>query len=640
MGKHYSISPRHFDALTLASQDINNIALVAEGGGQRGIFTAGVLDAFLAEEFNPFSLLIGASAGSLNLASYICGHKGHSYKIITQATRSPHFFDLQSWLMGKQGMNLDWLIEQTEGAIPLDWQHGNELMKTKQVLAVASNAQNYQSQFFDLSTTDWREALKATSAIPTLSGNPVIIDQQRWVDGGLTSAIPVEEAYRRGYKHIVVIRTVPIQTQFKHDWLNNVKKLTSHKNVNELATMMLTHEENYRQTQRFLSNPPEDVTIYEVHPNKDLNSKLLGSSKQALQADYNLGIKMGKLFMSTIAKKLNLYCYKPMSPSIHTTEDNLFTHLNYEQKKILDNSIRSTFCGMERVNIHWFNYNPNQREEILVIVQGRNETYHKYLETIGELSQHFNIYTYDHRGQGESDRLTDDKELGHVTDFNNYVTDLHMFMDNIVTKDSYYQASKTKTCYILAHSMGGAITTQYLSHYPNKVTACTLSAPMFGILAPKNTKTLAHGAIHILDWFAKAPRFALGQHKYEPLSFNKNRLTHSQLRYKVFRHLYLSHPHLRLGGASTQWLNQAIKAGQNCLKNGHKLSTPTLILQAGDDAVVDNKQQVLFDSRCPASKLEVIPNAWHDLFIESDVYRKQAITKMLCFFKCDLDLLQ
>jgi predicted patatin/cPLA2 family phospholipase len=30
------------------------IALIAEGGGQRGIFTAGVLDAWLENNFDPF----------------------------------------------------------------------------------------------------------------------------------------------------------------------------------------------------------------------------------------------------------------------------------------------------------------------------------------------------------------------------------------------------------------------------------------------------------------------------------------------------------------------------------------------------------------------------------------------------------
>ena len=47
------------------------LSLVTQGGGQRGIFTAGVLDAFLENKFDPFSLYVGTSAGALNLSSYI-----------------------------------------------------------------------------------------------------------------------------------------------------------------------------------------------------------------------------------------------------------------------------------------------------------------------------------------------------------------------------------------------------------------------------------------------------------------------------------------------------------------------------------------------------------------------------------------
>ncbi|WP_208723428.1 patatin-like phospholipase family protein, partial [Pseudoalteromonas peptidolytica] len=48
----------------------NNIrsAIIAEGGGQKGIFTAGVLDAFLEKKFTPFDLKVGVSAGAQNLA--------------------------------------------------------------------------------------------------------------------------------------------------------------------------------------------------------------------------------------------------------------------------------------------------------------------------------------------------------------------------------------------------------------------------------------------------------------------------------------------------------------------------------------------------------------------------------------------
>ena len=58
------------------------VALVAEGGGQRGIFTAGVLDTWLDAGHDPFDILIGTSAGSQNLTSFVARQKGYAKRLI------------------------------------------------------------------------------------------------------------------------------------------------------------------------------------------------------------------------------------------------------------------------------------------------------------------------------------------------------------------------------------------------------------------------------------------------------------------------------------------------------------------------------------------------------------------------------
>lgn len=66
-------------------------ALVTQGGGQRGIFTAGVLDALLLSNFDPFDEFYGTSAGALNLCSYLCRQHGMGKAFITELTTSPEF---------------------------------------------------------------------------------------------------------------------------------------------------------------------------------------------------------------------------------------------------------------------------------------------------------------------------------------------------------------------------------------------------------------------------------------------------------------------------------------------------------------------------------------------------------------------
>ena len=56
---------------------MNKLGLVLEGGGNRGIYTAGVLDTFLEENITVDGV-IGVSAGSIHGASFISGQKGRS----------------------------------------------------------------------------------------------------------------------------------------------------------------------------------------------------------------------------------------------------------------------------------------------------------------------------------------------------------------------------------------------------------------------------------------------------------------------------------------------------------------------------------------------------------------------------------
>ena len=53
--------------------------LIMEGGGMRGIYTAGILDYFLEKNLE-FDYTIGVSAGAVNAASYLSKQKERTKK--------------------------------------------------------------------------------------------------------------------------------------------------------------------------------------------------------------------------------------------------------------------------------------------------------------------------------------------------------------------------------------------------------------------------------------------------------------------------------------------------------------------------------------------------------------------------------
>jgi predicted patatin/cPLA2 family phospholipase len=89
------------------------IALIAEGGGQRGIFTAGVLDAWLENDFDPFDLFIGTSAGSQSITSFLSRQKGYAKRLIGGLSRRKNFYKLGRGLVGGNIVDLDWYFDKT-----------------------------------------------------------------------------------------------------------------------------------------------------------------------------------------------------------------------------------------------------------------------------------------------------------------------------------------------------------------------------------------------------------------------------------------------------------------------------------------------------------------------------------------------
>lgn len=99
---------------SISTEPLSQTALILEGGGQRGIFTAGVLDAWLEQGFNPFSLLVGISAGAQNLTTYLAGQHGLARRIITDLTLNRRFFKVSRSLIKQDVIDLDWYFEQSQ----------------------------------------------------------------------------------------------------------------------------------------------------------------------------------------------------------------------------------------------------------------------------------------------------------------------------------------------------------------------------------------------------------------------------------------------------------------------------------------------------------------------------------------------
>ncbi|MHC9247077.1 alpha/beta fold hydrolase [Aeromonas jandaei] len=295
-------------------------------------------------------------------------------------------------------------------------------------------------------------------------------------------------------------------------------------------------------------------------------------------------------------------------------------------------AIEGEFKGKDGVAIRYAALRQEKVDRAILIVNGRVESYLKYQELAWDLwRQGYSLYLIDHRGQGMSGRMLSDHDKGYVDQFDDYVVDMKQFHDQIIMAD------KPAKLFLLAHSMGGAISARYLERWPDDIRAAVLSSPMLGINLGGLPKWLAKGLATTIGtvggWFGEPP-YGPGQGPYQDHGFADNELTHSNSRYQAFRQIYEQHPQIKLGGATAHWIYQGITGADAAIADAGAIKTPLLLLQAGNDSVVDNSAQDEFCSkaRCEGGKPLRIEGAWHELFIESDDKRQPALTAMLDFF--------
>ncbi len=326
------------------------------------------------------------------------------------------------------------------------------------------------------------------------------------------------------------------------------------------------------------------------------------------------------------------------NPSGFSTEDN-WNELRPQIDQLWAKRSEGVFAGVAGVSIAYAYVAPEQRHErALVIAPGRTEFLHKYDEVVFDLCrQGYAVYLLDHRGQGLSGRWLADAHKGHVERFEDYVLDLQQFLDEVV------RPRELLAPVAIGHSMGGAIVARHLQLYPGEFAAAALLSPMLEINtgAPQAlVQPLLAGLEALLRPLGREAAYVPGGGGYQGSGFSDekglNKLTSSELRFERFNRCYETQSEIQLGAPTRHWLLQAFAAMQAILSDVAKIEVPVTVLMSGADRIVRRGGQRAFVERlqaCSDRRVDalLIEGAEHELLMEADVFRLQAMAHLLDF---------
>jgi lysophospholipase len=291
------------------------------------------------------------------------------------------------------------------------------------------------------------------------------------------------------------------------------------------------------------------------------------------------------------------------------------------------------FIGVDDIPIQCVRFTADEHDKAVVIVSGFLESYIKYQEVIYDFFNNgYDVFMFDHRGQGFSGRMLEKSEPVYVERFSDYVDDLSQFWHDNVASAPYRQR------YLLGHSMGGAITSLFLARSPKAVNAVVLSAPMAGIKLPIPycCATLLVNISQRYDFLRKSCVFK----RKTPLPFKLNLSCNSECRYQYFIDLYYQYPQIQLCGPTYQWVKEAMAAGKQMRDSADLITAPLLLLQAGKENLVSNPAQLRFIDALrqagnlrPGEGLTLYKDAAHEILFDHDAIREQALQQIFYFFE-------
>lgn len=288
----------------------------------------------------------------------------------------------------------------------------------------------------------------------------------------------------------------------------------------------------------------------------------------------------------------------------------------------------TTSDGVRLRTAHWPPVPGVPRRGTVTLMNGRTEFIEKYYEVIRDLTARgFAVATFDWRGQGGSERLLRNRLKGHVADFAEYQLDLEAVMRHVVLPDC------PAPHFALCHSMSAVVALQSLLDGHRWFDRLVLLAPMLSInLGP------AGGAARGLARLLRGPfswAYIPGG-RNRPITerpFATNPVTHDAARYELAAEMVRAHPHLALGAPTIGWLAAALDIMEHLAQPEviRQIRAPILMLGAGEDRIISNTAIEHLSARLIAGGHVIIPGARHELLMERNAIRSQALAAFDAF---------
>ena len=273
----------------------NKTALIVEGGGSRGVFSFGVIDSFIKASFNPFEMHFGVSNGAVVQLWYLLKVSDYNLdKMLFSASKK--YVRYSNILFNKSIMDFEKLYQDANKVFPIDFDRLQRNLDGKNFYIVVSDGETAQPEYVELSRENYINEMLATGSLPVLMKNPIMLNNKRKYDGGITDPLPVKKAYEMGARNITLIRTYE-ESFIRKTKLENYIAALATKSYPNISRALISNTATYNSALEFIKNPPSDCKIIQICPPHRLKTRRATTNQSIMKADYLVGIQAGQKFL-------------------------------------------------------------------------------------------------------------------------------------------------------------------------------------------------------------------------------------------------------------------------------------------------------------------------------------------------------
>lgn len=270
--------------------------LVLEGGGVRGIYTAGVLDVFM-EHGITFDGVMGVSAGAIHGCSYLSGQKGRSIRYYKKYCNDPRFMSFWSFLKTGDIVGADFCYRELPDELDI-YDHDAFNKNTSAFYAVCSNVETGKAEYIQITNMKTQiDVLRASASLPYFS-RIVEINGSKYLDGGCTDSIPVEAFRKMGYEKNVVVLTRDASYRKKPEF-KALPKLC-YRRYKAFSDALLNRHTSYNQTVEQILELEKEGSIFVIRPSEPLNIGRMEKDPVNVQRVYDIGYADGQKYLDAM----------------------------------------------------------------------------------------------------------------------------------------------------------------------------------------------------------------------------------------------------------------------------------------------------------------------------------------------------